>query len=127
MRLTWAQPEDLLAHEFVQSLVEGKDIAATWARWVVAGGDPTPAVSGSGPQHTPALRALARELLDELAAQPTPAGPDEPDDWESILALLPAAPDLPRPGQDRVLGAWTGRAAGCLLGKPVEKIPREGI
>ncbi|MBE9941089.1 ADP-ribosylglycohydrolase family protein, partial [Cellulosimicrobium cellulans] len=28
---------------------------------------------------------------------------------------------------DRVLGAWTGRAAGCLLGKPVEKIPRAGI
>ena len=28
---------------------------------------------------------------------------------------------------DRLLGAWTGRAAGCLLGKPVEKIPRHGI
>ncbi|NBE97807.1 ADP-ribosylglycohydrolase family protein, partial [Nonomuraea sp. K271] len=27
----------------------------------------------------------------------------------------------------RVLGAWLGRAAGCVLGKPVEKIPREGI
>ena len=25
---------------------------------------------------------------------------------------------------DRVHGAWLGRAAGCLLGKPVEKIPR---
>ena len=24
-------------------------------------------------------------------------------------------------------GAWLGRAAGCLLGKPVEKIPRDGI
>ncbi len=28
---------------------------------------------------------------------------------------------------DRVHGAWLGRAAGCLLGKPVEKIPRAGI
>jgi ADP-ribosylglycohydrolase len=26
-----------------------------------------------------------------------------------------------------VLGAWLGRAAGCVLGKPVEKIPRAGI
>jgi ADP-ribosylglycohydrolase len=27
----------------------------------------------------------------------------------------------------RVLNGWVGRAVGCLLGKPVEKIPREGI
>jgi ADP-ribosylglycohydrolase len=124
MRLTWAQPEDLLTHEFVQSALEGKDIGAVQARWVAAGGDPTPAVSGAGPNAAPPeLRALARELLDELAALAAPA---EPDDWESILALLPSAPDLPA-GRDRALGAWTGRAAGCLLGKPVEKIPREGI
>lgn len=29
--------------------------------------------------------------------------------------------------EDRILGGWLGRCAGCLLGKPVEKIPREGI
>ena len=29
--------------------------------------------------------------------------------------------------EQRVLNAWLGRAAGNLLGKPVEKIPREGI
>ena len=131
MRLTWAQPEDLLAHELVQSAAEGKETADVRERWVAAGGDPEPAVSGAGPvPATPALRALARTLLDELDARPAAPAPDEPDDWDAIVALLAPAPPLPAPGaglHDRVLGAWTGRAAGCLLGKPVEKIPREGI
>jgi len=133
MRLTWAQPEDLLAHELVQSAAEGKDVSAVRARWEAAGGDPVPAVSGAGPVPAPpALRQLARDLLAELAATPAPPAPAEPDDWEEIVALLPPAPQLPGlPSQgayrERVLGAWTGRAAGCLLGKPVEKIPRQGI
>ncbi|GAB3383983.1 ADP-ribosylglycohydrolase family protein [Amycolatopsis echigonensis] len=128
MRLTWAQPEDLLAHEFVQSAAEGRDVTSVRERWIAAGGDPVPAVSGAGPRPaSPALRALARTLLDELAALPAAPSPGEPDGWDEILALLPAAPVLPRRAEDRTLGAWTGRAAGCLLGKPVEKIPREGI
>ncbi|NDO88727.1 ADP-ribosylglycohydrolase family protein [Cellulosimicrobium composti] len=134
MRLTWAQPEDLLAHELVQAAAEGKDAAAladVRERWAAAGGDPVAAVSGAGPvPATPALRALARDLLVELDALPAAPAPHEPDDWDAILATLPAAPALPTAGPaygDRVLGAWTGRAAGCLLGKPVEKIPRAGI
>ncbi|TNC20286.1 ADP-ribosylglycohydrolase family protein [Georgenia sp. 311] len=133
MRLTWAQPEDLLAHELVQAAAEGTDVSGVRARWVAAGGDPVPAVSGAGPVPAPpALRQLARDLLAELAATPAPPAPAEPDGWEEIVALLPSAPQLPGlPSQDayreRVLGAWTGRAAGCLLGKPVEKIPRQGI
>ncbi|WP_372666320.1 ADP-ribosylglycohydrolase family protein [Amycolatopsis kentuckyensis] len=118
MRLTWAQPEDLLPHELVQSLAEGKDVTAVRERWIAAGGSPTPAVSGAGPAAL-ALRPLARELLDSLGAPP--ADPS----WDA-LELAPAA-SLPRGSRGRELAAWTGRAAGCLLGKPVEKIPREGI
>ncbi|MCR6489131.1 ADP-ribosylglycohydrolase family protein [Amycolatopsis sp. OK19-0408] len=115
MRLTWAQPEDLLPHELVQSAAEGKDVTAVRERWVAAGGSPIPAVGGAGPAM-PELRSLARELLDELDSPV-----DEPE------PVLPAAPVLPRGSRGRELAAWTGRAAGCLLGKPVEKIPREGI
>lgn len=132
MRLTWAQPEDLVAHELVQSAAEGRDVIQLTQRWADGGGDPTPPVSGAGPRPaTPKVRALAREILVELDALPTPAHPHEPDDLAAIERLW-SAPAAERDTMaltfsDRVHGAWLGRAAGCLLGKPVEKIPREGI
>ena len=127
MRLTWAQPEDLLAHELVAAAADGKDIDDVRARWVEAGGDPVPAVSGAGPvPATPELRELARRLLAELDALPALPDPGQPEAWDDIVAVLPE-PRVVEPGPDfaaRVLGAWTGRAARCLLGKPVEKISR---
>ena len=138
MRLTWAQPEDLLPHELVALSEQGADeavIDAARQRWVEAGGDPQAPRSGAGDvTASPQLRALARELLVELAGA-QPASSAEPDEWEAIAALLPAplptttttAPSASLPSLERYLGAWTGRAVGCVLGKPVEKIPREGI
>jgi len=29
--------------------------------------------------------------------------------------------------ENKILGGWLGRSAGCLLGKPIEKTPRNGI
>ncbi|NUP77894.1 MAG: ADP-ribosylglycohydrolase family protein, partial [Nonomuraea sp.] len=54
---------------------------------------------------------------------------DEPSDLAAIIAACPDWPSAKAVTVDpaRVLGAWQGRAAGCVLGKPVEKIPREGI
>ncbi|WP_448060858.1 ADP-ribosylglycohydrolase family protein [Cellulomonas hominis] len=133
MRLTWAQPEDLVPHELAQSTDEGKDVAAVVERWRAAGGATQPSVSGAGEvPATPAVRALARELLDVLDALPAAAHPDEPDEFGQIVAAADPAPWLSAPRglpelHDRVLGAWTGRCVGCLLGKPVEKIPRQGI
>lgn len=136
MRLTWIQPDDLLRHELVQSAEEGKDVEPVRARWVAAGGDPRPPVGGVSPvPSSPELNALARELVAELDRLPSASAQDEPDDigeiraaWRPVPPMLavPAAPA----GEvlfDRVHGAWLGRAVGCLLGKPVEKIPRAGI
>ncbi|MGW7438796.1 ADP-ribosylglycohydrolase family protein [Streptomyces sp. NPDC054849] len=168
VRLTWAQPEDLIGHELRQAAEEGRDAGAARRAWVAAGGHPAPERAGASPTPAPPeLRALASRLLDELASLPLPLGADEPDSWESIRATWPEVPPLrgadgtgttvrppargaarraqPRTatagagagdaggrGPDpflcrRLEAAWLGRAVGCLLGKPVEKLPLEGI
>ena len=62
---------------------------------------------------------------------PEPGVADEPSDWDAIVATLPAANRTRASAYpldpDRVRGAWMGRAVACVLGKPVEKIPRRGI
>lgn len=142
MRLTWAQPEDLLPHEFVQAAHEGRDIRPFVQEWVAAGGGVEPIASGASPTPaSPERRELARRLLDEVGrTAPDPhLDVDQPSDWESIARLLadgrtaPAAGGrgrgIPEPAElrRRLHGAWLGRCCGCVTGKPVEKIPREGI
>ena len=133
MRITWIQPEDLVRHELAQAADEGKEIQTIVDRWVAAGGDPNPPHEGAtSPPAASALVDLARDLLDELETLPAPAAADEPNDLDAIRALWhapPALPPLPSPTtlRDRIHGAWLGRAVGCLLGKPVERTPREGI
>ena len=129
MRLSWSQPEDLIAHELVQSESEGKDVTAVAEAWRAAGGDVRPARSGASDEPaSPELRRLAARLLDELDDIRTPTNNAEPDDCDTLPAVesvLRSA--VPSVEDDRFRGAWFGRAAGCLLGKPVEKIPPEGI
>ena len=136
IRLTWAQPEDLVGHELAASADEDKDPAALSSirtRWVAAGGDPAGSPRGATDGVAPApLRRLAGELLDELDALPVGAELErrEPLDWVERLPAASPEPARPEPTaamHDRLHGAWLGRAIGCVLGKPVEKIPRAGI
>ncbi len=133
LRLSWVQPEDLVGHELRQAAEDGRDAADIARRWQQAGGDPAPLRQGASDRPAPPrLRALAEELLDELDALPAPTARAEPDGLAAIEAACPQWTEtLPAPVPDgyldRLHGAWLGRAAGCLLGKPVEKIPRAGI
>ncbi len=125
LRLTWVQPEDLVPHAFVQAAAEGIDVAPLAERWRAAGGPLTPPVGGAFEDPGLAgLRGLAGELLDELDRLAADRAVDPDERYRAQPRRRAAAV---QPDTDRVHGAWLGRAAGCLLGKPVEKIPREGI
>ncbi|MFE9770165.1 ADP-ribosylglycohydrolase family protein [Streptomyces sp. NPDC005931] len=133
LRLTWVQPEDLIGHELRQAAQDGREPSAVAARWRAAGGPEAPLRAGASPRPASRyLRMLAEDLLDELADLPSGLADDEPTDLARIRALCPgwpsgpAAPPLP-PGPERLEAAWLGRAVGCLLGKPVEKLPLDGI
>lgn len=83
----------------------------------------------------PALRADFAERLFHHAPN-LPFVPDWPYDEPSLLddihdarpAVRPGLPPLdPATFPDHLLGAWLGRCAGCMLGKPVEGHTRANI
>ena len=127
--LSWVQPEDLLVHALRQARLAGHDVGHLEGRWVAAGRPLDAPVSGvSAHPASPEQRDLARLLLDEIDV----AFPETHHELADIRRGAPVPESTTRPEAgpdllDRVLGAWLGRCAGCLLGKPVEKIPREGI
>jgi ADP-ribosylglycohydrolase len=128
LRVTWVQPEDLIGHELRQAREETKDVDDVEQRWFAAGGAPAPGRGASQEPVPDELRVLALELLDELDELPRPLAASEPEGFDEILAAAnPAEPHEPRELPERIAGAWLGRAVGCVLGKPVENISREGI
>nr|WP_031149361.1 ADP-ribosylglycohydrolase family protein [Streptomyces erythrochromogenes] len=106
MRLTWAQPEDLVGHELRQAAEDGRDPGPAQRAWLAAGGHPAPERAGASPTPAPPhLRALAARLLDELARLPSPLAADEPTAWAAIAAACPTAaspaPAAPLPTRPR--------------------------
>ena len=119
----WISPRDL-GIELHQLRDEGRVLGRLKGRFerLIALGDDEMA--------RPANQEKAGALLD--AAQTLPVREDyafvEPSDLKGIRKLRPRGPrryERKLPGKtllDRVTGAWLGRCAGCLLGKPVEGV-----
>ncbi|WP_128429135.1 ADP-ribosylglycohydrolase family protein [Streptomyces cyaneus] len=133
LRLTWVQPEDLLGHELRQAALDGREPSRIAERWKAAGGGEAPLRAGASTKPASRyLRTLAEDLLDELADLPSRLKDDEPTDLEKIKFLCPNWPSdsgtsTATPAPAAYEAAWLGRAIGCLLGKPVEKLPLEAI
>jgi ADP-ribosylglycohydrolase len=127
VKLSWINPVDIVEFELRQLEEEGRNIADLRASWLSRKGKET---------SIERLRQAAEEFLLDLGplTEKTTAAAHEPSTLEQIKATWPAsgtAIPYRMPPQsilhDRIAGGWYGRAAGCLLGKPVEKISREGI
>jgi ADP-ribosylglycohydrolase len=127
MNILYLRPEEQIIQEIAQSRQEGKPVAEIEQEWN--------AVVANSPDAIE-LRNVAERLMKQLEClQPDSSLLSaEPSDLETIR-LRSMSKELK--GQrvnipeeillERVHGGWLGRAAGCLLGKPVEKIGRKGI
>lgn len=125
LRITWSQPEDLIGHVFAQALSEGLNIEEERSEWLAAGGSDKSMVAGASQvAASKSMRELARHLALRVEEK-IQANPEL--DYSKFLRAAPDVKLTEVPPMDVFLGAWLGRAAGCLLGKPVEKVQREGI
>ncbi|MGW7333658.1 ADP-ribosylglycohydrolase family protein, partial [Streptomyces sp. NPDC054840] len=111
VRLTWAQPEDLVGHELRQAAEDGRDPAAALHAWLAAGGRPAPERAGASlTPAPPELRALASRLLDDLAALPPRSAADEPRSWPDITTACRTGPEPGEPPAGAAVRAGgTGR------------------
>ncbi len=115
MNLRWIDPVELVEHELTQQEDEGRDVTVFRQRWRTA-------LSANPPAGE--LREIADSLLNEIGS------PGEFPTRVELVTRLPAPHGLVPPAvvpENRIAGGWFGRAAGCILGKPVEGMSRQVI
>lgn len=125
---------DLLPAELVASAEEGRDVEGLRAEveeWLAQARRSLEETGELPPEMVSEGQAIYQRLVTTPIRDDFPYS--EPSTWEGIVAEVPALADpqpygtIPAGYEERVLGGWLGRAAGCLLGKPVEGWPRSRI
>ena len=128
MFIRYLDPLERLEYEVIQRREEGRD-------------DPSLSDAFDKLQANPdgKTREAAYKLLVDLMDKETPAtmgSVAEPNDLDEIRQAAGTEDTLSVQLRhslseaelyDRLLGGWLGRAAGCLLGKPIERYPRPVI
>lgn len=132
--MNWRELPQLLTDELVASREEGRNIDGL-RQAVEEWSSKVREVRGQMAALPAELQAEGERLYD--AIQGAPRRPDflyeEPNELDEIEALLTpearaSTQPVVTPGlEERILGGWLGRAAGCLLGKPVEGWTRSRI
>jgi len=90
---------------------------------------------GEASSYEERVQTLLVSLRDQLVTEveQAPVMEDEPSDLETIRALRPRGPRRlvasldSETLHDKLLGAWLGRAAGCILGIPCEGMSKPAI
>lgn len=124
MRVSWLEISEKIRHELLQQKEEGNDVDELNRRWESLEN------LGLGEFDFKERAELfyrqlqkSSHILDEN---------HEPSSWDEIARQCGIKANETTSFsssfiEDRILGGWLGRSAGCLLGKPVEKTTRSGI
>ncbi len=125
MRISWLEISERITYELQQRDEEGNDVAELRNEWN--------RLQNSNLSEKN-IEANAEMFYRKLDAIPSRVNNEqnEPNEWNEILRRCDIKSDtVPSFSssfvEDRILGGWLGRSAGCLLGKPIEKTPRSGV
>jgi len=125
MKISWLDLSDRIKYELQQLEEEGNDVSELRDEW-------------NGLENSKLndenKKVIAENFYNKLEAVQFSVQNEknEPSEWNEIIRLINPKPEtVPSFSsvfiEDRILGGWLGRSAGCLLGKPIEKTPRSGI
>lgn len=125
MKISWLEISERIKYELRQREEEGDNIIDLKNEWYQI------EKLGLSEIELKSKADLFYGKLDESPSQVLNER-NEPTSWnerkQQIIFNDDNIPYLsPSVVEDKILGGWLGRSAGCLLGKPLEKIPRSGI
>ncbi|MBW7888080.1 MAG: ADP-ribosylglycohydrolase family protein [Bacteroidetes bacterium] len=125
MKISWIEIQDRIPYELRQLEEEGNAITLLSDEWK------TILLSVQNKKQFQERAALFYQKIGKLSSDKVNKK-NEPSEWDDIVQQwtkeFKSAPLLSSSFvEEKILGGWLGRSAGCLLGKPVEKIPRSGI